>query len=85
MNAPYLCPSCRSNRTRFAILDQIPVYVKLDPDTGAVLQQYDREHLEPFHLPYQGTPRRVQCGVCGLIEDEQTFVTLAQSQPKIPQ
>ncbi|MFC4769402.1 DNA alkylation repair protein [Effusibacillus consociatus] len=84
MSAPYLCPNCRSNRTRFAILEQVPQYVKLDPNSGEIVEQYDREHLDPFHIPYQGTPRRIQCGVCGLVEDEQTFVALAQTQPKIP-
>ncbi|GAX90226.1 DNA alkylation repair protein [Effusibacillus lacus] len=86
MNTPYQCPACRSNRSRFAILEQVPLYVKLDPDSGQILKQYANAfELEPFHVPYQGTPRRVHCGVCGLIDDEQKFVATARTQPRVPQ
>ncbi|WP_018130412.1 hypothetical protein [Effusibacillus pohliae] len=84
MSTPYLCPNCRSNRTRFAILEQVPQYVKMDPETGEILEHYEQGELEPFHLPYQGTRRRVACGACGLVEDEKTFIALAQTQPRIP-
>ncbi|WP_047153814.1 hypothetical protein [Aneurinibacillus tyrosinisolvens] len=82
MNTPYLCPSCKSNRTRFAIVDQAPVYVKLNPESGEAVQYYEQDELDLFHMPYRGSVRRVQCGVCGLIEDEQTFVTMARNHPR---
>ena len=65
------------NRTRFAIVDQTPVYVKLDPKSGEIIQQY-QDDLDPIHMAYHGSARRVQCGTCGFIEDEQTFIATAQ-------
>lgn len=52
--------------------------VKLHPQTGEIVQQYTNETLEPFHLTYNGPSVKVQCGSCGLIEDEQRFIKLAQ-------
>jgi hypothetical protein len=82
MNAPYLCPSCRTNRTRFAVLEQVPYYVKLDPASGETIEQFtSKEELDPFHMPYQGSSRRIQCGACGLLEDEQMFLANARNHP----
>ncbi|AMA73129.1 MULTISPECIES: hypothetical protein [Aneurinibacillus] len=82
MNTPYLCPRCKTNRTRFAIMDQIPRYVKMNPQSGEVVQEYAANELDPFHMPYQGSTRRIQCGACGLIEDEQTFIAMAHNYRK---
>jgi len=78
MNTPYLCPNCKTNRTRFNIIEQLVHAVKLDPLTGEVLKEYDEGNLDPFHLPYHGPSIKIQCGVCGLIEDEITFIKRAQ-------
>ncbi|SFJ94294.1 hypothetical protein, partial [Thermoflavimicrobium dichotomicum] len=78
MSHPYLCPSCQTNRTRFAIIDQTPVYVKLDPQSGEIVQQYKEDELEPLHMPYNGSTRHIHCGTCGLTEDEQRFISMAQ-------
>ncbi|MBD1381585.1 DNA alkylation repair protein [Metabacillus arenae] len=78
MASPYLCPNCKSNRTRFNLIEQNPKSVKLDPQTGMVVQEYDQSSLEPFHISYKGPQIKVQCGACGLIEDEVVFVKRAE-------
>lgn len=70
---PYRCPNCKTNRTRFNIIQQVPEAVKLDPETGEIVQTFDNNYLDPFHIPYRGPNYKVQCGACGLIEDEQMF------------
>jgi len=77
MNAAYHCPNCKTNRTRFNIVEQLPRIVKLDPETGAILEEYTSENKEPFHLSYQGPSKKVQCGVCGLLENEDRFAKFA--------
>ncbi|KZZ84239.1 MULTISPECIES: hypothetical protein [Bacillaceae] len=81
MTSPYLCPNCKTNRSRYHILEQNPQAVKLNPQSGEIMEQYDSSSLDPFHLPYKGTSKRVQCGSCGLIEDEQSFIKFAESHP----
>ncbi|MFS0863251.1 DNA alkylation repair protein [Fredinandcohnia sp. 179-A 10B2 NHS] len=77
MSEPYLCPNCKSNRTRFNIIEQVAKAVKVDPQNGEIIQEYT-DNLDPFHVPYRGPEYKVQCGVCGLIEDERLFVKRAQ-------
>ncbi|ETB69447.1 MULTISPECIES: hypothetical protein [Bacillus] len=78
MTAPYLCPNCKTNRTRFNLIEQSPTSVKIDPATGKIMETYSDDELSPFHLPYSGPAIKVQCGACGLIEDEKTFIKLAE-------
>lgn len=78
MTSPYLCPNCKTNKTRFNLIAQVPQSVKLDAHTGEIIQEYDESHLDPFHLPYQGPERKVQCAVCGLIDEEQSFIKRAE-------
>lgn len=78
MAPPYLCPNCKTNRTRFNLIEQSPISVKLDPSTGEILETYSTDERSLFHLPYNGPVMKVQCGVCGLIEDEKTFIKLAE-------
>ncbi|MGM7701336.1 DNA alkylation repair protein [Pseudalkalibacillus sp. Hm43] len=79
MGGPYLCPGCKTNRTRFNMIEQIPKGVKLDPQSGDVVEEYSNDHLDTFHIPYSGSHYRVQCGACGLIENEETFKARASS------
>jgi len=72
---PYACPNCR-NKMRFHILDQQPVSVKLNPQTGEILDYLDAN--DPMANPYRGEARNVQCAVCGLNGGEAVFVKAAQ-------
>ncbi|EJL41313.1 hypothetical protein BAG01nite_02840 [Brevibacillus agri] len=78
MTKPLLCPTCKSNRMRFTIIEQIPRYIRLDPQTGEVVQQMGSEELDLFHQPYKGESYMIQCGVCGTTESEERFVKMAQ-------
>jgi len=77
MSQPYLCPNCKTNKTRFDLIDQVPHAVKLDPQTGDIVEEYESTSLSPFHMAYKGPERKVQCAVCGLVEDERAFVKRA--------
>ncbi|WP_430494214.1 DNA alkylation repair protein [Rossellomorea marisflavi] len=79
MPTPYRCPSCKTNRTRFNIIQQLSQSVKLDPASGEVVQQYESGQLEPFHLAYNGPDKKIQCAACGLVEDEMTFKKFGES------
>ncbi|MCU9595747.1 DNA alkylation repair protein [Caldibacillus thermolactis] len=79
MPTPYRCPNCKTNKTRFNFIKQVPEFVKVDPETGEVLEIYDNTQLDPFHLPYNGPDIKIQCAVCGLIEDEKMFAKFGES------
>ena len=78
MTTPYRCPNCRTNKSRFNLIKQVPQSVKLDPHTGSVIEEYSEEDLSPFHMSYKGPDLKVQCGACGLIEDEKTFIKFGE-------
>ncbi|WP_312889047.1 DNA alkylation repair protein [Desertibacillus haloalkaliphilus] len=77
----YLCPKCRTNRSRFNIIEQVATSVKIDPQSGEIVERYTNDNLDPFHIPYRGPQFRVQCGVCGLVEAEERFAKSAEHQP----
>ncbi|QQK76808.1 DNA alkylation repair protein [Salicibibacter cibarius] len=74
MSKTYVCPRCQTNRSRFHIMEQVPKAVKMDPQSGEVVQEFEQEQLDPFHIPYSGPNYRIQCGACGLNEDERLFM-----------
>ncbi|UFJ42966.1 hypothetical protein LOK74_10925 [Brevibacillus humidisoli] len=78
MASPYLCPNCKSNRMRFNIVEQVPRSVRLDPQNGNVVAELSPDQLDPFHQPYTGESYLVQCGVCGVMEREESFIKMAQ-------
>lgn len=78
MSNPYLCPNCKTNRSRFNLIQQMATPVKIDPKSGDIIEQYQNSDAGPFHMTYQGPELKVQCAACGLIEDEQMFIKRAQ-------
>lgn len=78
MSTPYCCPNCKTNRSRFNIIQQVVLPVRLDPQTGNVIESYEEQDPGPFHTAYRGPDKRVQCGSCGLIEDETMFIKFGQ-------
>jgi rubredoxin len=78
MTVPYRCPNCRTNKSRFNLIRQVPQSVKLNPQSGEIVEEYAEGQLDPFHHPYRGPELKVQCAVCGLIEDEKTFVKFGE-------
>ncbi|MDQ0273715.1 DNA alkylation repair protein [Cytobacillus purgationiresistens] len=78
MSTAYCCPNCKTNRSRFNIIQQVPKSVKLDPQSGNILEEYSEENLAAFHLKYNGPAVKVQCGACGLVEDEKTFIKFGE-------
>lgn len=83
MKCTYCCPNCKTNRTRFNIIEQEATMVKVDPNTGEIVEQYSAENKDPFHLPYDGPERNIQCAACGLIETEEAFIKYAQYRQKL--
>jgi hypothetical protein len=78
MTTPYRCPNCKTNRSRFNLIRQVPQPVKMDPHSGSIVEEFGNEQLTPFHMAYNGPNLRVQCAACGLIEDEKTFVKFGE-------
>jgi hypothetical protein len=79
MSFPYRCPYCKTNKSRFNIIEQVPHSVKKDPISGNIIQEFPAGELEPFHLPYNGPQYKIQCAVCGAIEDEIRFIKFGQT------
>ncbi|WP_101842128.1 DNA alkylation repair protein [Halobacillus sp. Marseille-P3879] len=78
---PYLCPNCKTNRSRFNRIKQVATSIKLDPRSGQVISECNPDQLAVYHVDYRGPEYKVQCGACGTIEDEQSFLSYAENNP----
>ncbi|SHE80847.1 hypothetical protein SAMN05444392_103230 [Seinonella peptonophila] len=76
MNSVYCCPACKTNRSRFNLIEQVVHPIRKDPSTGKMIEHVPLS--DPLQFQYQGEPYRVQCGICGLIDDERTFVAFGK-------
>ncbi|MBS4209851.1 DNA alkylation repair protein [Bacillus sp. FJAT-50079] len=84
MSAPYCCPNCKTNRSRFNIIEQIAHAVRLDPQTGETIERFDAvSDAGPLQAAYNGPARRIQCGSCGLVEDEKTFIKFGENYKRM--
>jgi hypothetical protein len=82
MHEPYFCPNCKTNRTRFNILQLIPIPVKLDPASGEIVEKYEDNIPDLFHLAYDGPEYKIQCASCGLVQEEDIFIKAARHNPR---
>ncbi len=79
MSYPYFCPNCKTNRSRYNIIQQVSQSVKMDPQTGDVIQVYQEQIDDPFHSPYMGPAYKVQCATCSMVDDEEIFIKAAEN------
>lgn len=77
-SSPYLCPSCKTNKTRFNLIEQVVTPVKKNPQTGEIVEEYEDLSFQPMHMQYRGPDIRVQCAACGVIEEEISFIKRAE-------
>lgn len=82
MSHPYLCPNCKTNHSRFNIIEQVATPVKLHPQTGELVESYTNGNAGVFHKTYDGPNCRVQCASCGLVETEENFIKYAEYNQK---
>lgn len=80
MSEAYLCPHCNTNRTWFNQIEQVSTSVKKDPNTGEVVEQLLDGGMPPYAFAYNGPHIKVQCGICGLIGEEEMFIRSAQNK-----
>ncbi|WP_088072126.1 DNA alkylation repair protein [Gottfriedia luciferensis] len=74
------CPRCKTNKSRFYLIEQNPKAVKLNPQNGDVeIEEYISGGLDPFFVPYKGPDYLIQCGTCGVIEQSLLFEKAADS------
>jgi hypothetical protein len=71
------CPNCKTNISRFYIIDQVPRAVKLSNDIESTHEMTVDSEKDPFFAPYSGPEYRVQCGLCGTIENPEQFIKTA--------
>lgn len=81
MPQPYLCPMCKTNRARFAVIYKMSLEVKKEAQTGAVLWQADE-----LELADRGgrADIDVKCLECGYVGFEGVFIRAAGRQDDAP-
>ncbi len=79
MSAPYFCPQCHGNRTRFALIRELSQEVKKDPATGNILYAaYEWEEVLMDGKPFL----KVICLSCGFTDYERIFINAARADKR---
>ncbi len=74
---PYFCPRCRSNRTKFRVINRVSNQIQKDAFDGSVVSM-DQE--EPY-ISDQGE-KEVECLVCHYVAYEMMFIKSAEREPR---
>jgi hypothetical protein len=72
---PYYCPNCRSNRTKFKLIESYAQQFMKDAVTGEVKDLQDPVKIEESEAT-------VSCLVCGFTGNEMRFVKQAERDPR---
>lgn len=81
MSYAYLCPICRTNRTRFALVFHFSQEVHLDPRTGEVV--YEAPELEIEQRADGGPAVDVRCLKCNYTASETTFLRTFEREQQV--
>ncbi|WP_371925002.1 DNA alkylation repair protein [Halobacillus sp. A1] len=63
------------------MIKQVSRSIKVDPRSGEMISECSSDQLAVYHVDYKGPEYKVQCGACGLIEDEISFQRFAEHNP----
>ncbi|MFD2670120.1 hypothetical protein [Marinicrinis sediminis] len=72
---PYFCPSCRSNRVKFSIINKSIQSIRKDAISGAVMERGEAAAV------MEDDPV-IQCNICQYTSNEMRFMKQAEREPR---